>query len=228
MADINGINNATSVYEQINQSNKASSTAKAQSQSESDNDMFMQLMIAQLKNQSPTSPADTADFMQQISNMSSVESINNLNTTMTEMSSALLTSQSALQASSMVGQTAFVKTEKAMLDSEGNIDGVISLPSSASDIRVSVYDLSGAEVDRWSMGAKASGDHSFSWQVGDRAPQSEYRVVVEAPDSEGAYQEVDSYIGHRVDSVTLGQNGIGMKVNTATGSVSINDIKQLG
>jgi flagellar basal-body rod modification protein FlgD len=226
MADINGVSSATSVYEQINQSNQASSTAK--SQSETDSDMFMKLMIAQLKNQDPTSPADTADFMQQISNMSSVESINNLNTTMSDMSSALLTSQAALQASSMVGQTAFVKTDKAMLNTEGVIEGVLNLPASATDVRVSIYDATGGVVDRWSMGAKTSGDHNFSWQVGERDPQSEYRVVVEATDSEGVYTPTESYIGHRVDSVTLGQNGIGMKVNTGAGTVSMNDIKQIG
>ncbi|WP_372738831.1 flagellar hook assembly protein FlgD [Neptunomonas sp.] len=226
MADINSISNATSVYESINSANQSSSGSTTQSQE--DSEMFMKLMIAQLKNQDPTSPADTADFMQQISNMSSVESINNLNTTMTEMSSALLTSQAALQASSMVGQTAFVKTDTAVLNTEGEIEGVLSLPDSASDVRVSIYDASGGVVDSWSMGSKTSGDHTFSWQVGDREKQSEYRVVVEATDTDGIYTTAESYIGHRVDSVTLGQNGIGMKVNTGAGSVSINDIKQIG
>lgn len=226
MADINGVNNATSVYEQINKSNQTGSDNKTQSQA--DSDMFMKLMIAQLKNQDPTSPADTADFMQQISNMSTVESINNLNTTMTDMSSALLTSQAALQASSMVGQTAFVKTDTAVLNAEGVIEGVLNLPSSASDVRVSIYDAAGGVVDRWSMGAKTLGDHNFSWQVGDRDPQSKYRVVVEATDKDGKYTTTESYIGHRVDSVTLGQNGIGMKVNTGAGTASINDIKQIG
>ncbi|BBB28644.1 flagellar hook assembly protein FlgD [Neptunomonas japonica] len=225
MADINGVN-ATSVYEQINKSNQASSTAK--SQSETDSDMFMKLMIAQLKNQDPTSPADTADFMQQISNMSSVESINNLNTTMSDMSSALLTSQAALQASSMVGQTAFVKTDKAMLDSRGIIEGVYTLPESAKGVRVSVYDSVGDVVDTWEMKSVAAGDHNFGWNVGNRDPQSEYKVVVEATDSEGVYKPTESYIGHRVDSVTLGQNGIGMKVNTGAGTVNMSDIKQIG
>ncbi len=226
MADISGVNSATSVYEQINQANQATSGSKTQSQQ--DSDMFMKLMIAQLKNQDPTSPADTADFMQQISNMSTVESINNLNTTMTDMSSALLTSQAALQASSMVGQTAFVKTDKAVLSAQGVIEGVLTLPESASDVRVSIYDATGGVVDRWSMGSKTTGDHNFSWQVGDREQQSEYRVVVEATDSDGTYTTTESYIGHRVDSVTLGQNGIGMKVNTGAGAVNISDIKQIG
>jgi flagellar basal-body rod modification protein FlgD len=224
MADINGVNSATSLYEQINKSNQ---TASTQTQSQSDSDMFMKLMIAQLKNQDPTSPADTADFMQQISSMSTVESINNLNTTMTDMSSALLTSQAALQASSMVGQTAFVKTDKAFLSENGQIEGVLTLPSSSPDVKVSIYDAAGSLVDSWSLGAKTAGDHNFSWQGGDR-PAGAYRVVVQGVDTEGDYVTAESYIGHTVNSVTLGQNGIGMKANTDAGVINVNDIKQLG
>merc|ERR1712000_235342 len=47
--------------------------------------------------------------MQQISSMSNVESINNLATSVENMSNSLLSSQAALQASSMVGQTVFAE-----------------------------------------------------------------------------------------------------------------------
>lgn len=225
MANVNNINNAASVYEQINAQNQKGSAAKTQAQS--DSEMFMKLMIAQLQNQDPTSPTDTTDFMQQISSMSTVESINNLNTKVSELSNALMTSQAALQASSMVGQKAFVKTDKAELSSGGQVEGVFSLPASASDVRVSVYNASGAQVDGWSLGALTTGDHNFAWS-GGQLPAGNYRVVVQATNAEGKYTPVESYIGHTVNSVTLGQNGIGMKVNTNAGAVGINDIKQLG
>ena len=70
--------------------------------------MFMRLMIAQLQNQDPSSPADTTDFMQQIATMSQVESINQLNTSINEMSQSMLSSQAALQASAMVGQSVYI------------------------------------------------------------------------------------------------------------------------
>lgn len=226
MADINGVNQNTSVYEQINTQNKHNSTATGTSQSQETSEMFMQLMIAQLKNQSPTSPAETTDFMQQISSMSSVESIANLNTTMEQLSNSLMTSQTALQASSMVGQTAFIKTDKAMLPEDGSVKGVVALPSSASQVRVSVYDQAGTLVDRMFLGAKASGDHGFEWQK-DGAAAGEYRVVAEVEDGEN-FTAVESFIGYPVNSVTLGQNGIGMAINTDAGSVGINDVRQLG
>jgi len=224
MSDVNNVNNTQSLFDQINKQNQSNSTAKS-SQAE-DSEMFMQLMIAQLQNQDPTNPADTTDFMQQIASMSTVESIGKLNSTVENMSSSLLSSQAALQASSLVGQTVYTKTDKAQVDATKEVKGVVNLPVSTPDLRISIYDSSGKQVDSISMGAQNVGDHNFLWHAGDR-PEGNYRIVAEAQ-VDGKYQVANSYIAYNVNSVTLGQNGIGMKINTDAGSVTIDDIKQIG
>jgi flagellar basal-body rod modification protein FlgD len=226
MSEINNNVSATSVYDQINAANQESSSSSSSSET-SDSQMFMQLMIAQLQNQDPTSPADTADFMQQISNMTMVESMTELTSTMTEMSSEMMASQAALQASSMVGQQAFVLTDQATLTEGGVIEGAYSLDTSASNVTVQIYDSTGTLVDSWSEGAQATGEHSFAWGGGSN-PAGNYSVVIQQQSSDGTTSQLDSYIGHTVNSVTLGQNGIGMKVNTDAGAYSTNDILQLG
>ncbi len=227
MSDVSGVG-SSNVYEQINRENASKSTASA-GMSE-DREMFMKLLIAQLQNQDPTSPADTSDFMQQISTMSNVESIQNLATTMENMSSTLLSSQAALQASSMVGQRAYVNTNIAQLATQGGaVDGVVSTEVSTSDIRISIYDGSGRMVDRVSMGAMPSGDHNFVWQANENLATGNYRIVAEAIiGADGSYEEVATYMGFNINSVTLGQNGIGMKVNTNIGSIDMSEVKQLG
>lgn len=225
MSDVGNVNQTQSLFDQINKQNQASSTT-AQSSSNSDSEMFMQLMIAQLQNQDPTNPADTTDFMQQIASMSTVENIAKLNTTVEQMSASLLSSQAALQASSLVGQTVYTKTDVAQLGDSGEVKGVIDLPVSTPNLRVSVYDSAGNKVDTLDLGAQTTGDHNFVWNAGDR-PQGTYRIVAEAQ-VEGKYQVANSYISYNVNSVTLGQNGIGMKVNTDAGSVAVSDIKQIG
>ena len=225
MSDVGNVNQTQSLFDQINKQNQASSTT-AQSSSNSDSEMFMQLMIAQLQNQDPTNPADTTDFMQQIASMSTVENIAKLNTTVEQMSASLLSSQAALQASSLVGQTVYTKTDVAQLGESGEVKGVIDLPVSTPNLRVSVYDSAGNKVDTLDLGAQTKGDHNFVWNAGDR-PQGTYRIVAEAQ-VEGKYQVANSYISYNVNSVTLGQNGIGMKVNTDAGSVAVSDIKQIG
>ena len=233
--DVNKTSGSQSVFEQINQQNRnsAASTSDASAasqaaadQTRTDSDMFMRLMIAQLQNQDPTSPADTSDFMQQIATMSEVESINNLTQSFENMSNSLLTSQAALQASSMVGQSVYTQTDVAKVGESGEIRGVVELPISTENLRVSVYDAGNNLIDEVEMGPQAAGDRHFVWSAGDNGP-GEYRVVAEAQ-VDGDYKTASSFIAYNVNSVTLGQNGVGMQVNTDAGSIAIDDVKRIG
>lgn len=222
---VNDVSGAQSVYDKINAQNQAGSTS-TQSSSNADSEMFMKLMIAQLQNQDPTSPAETSEFMQQIASMSTVENIAKLNTTMENMSASLLSSQAALQASSMIGQDIYAKTDVAQVGESGEIRGVVELPVSTENLRVSIYDSANKLIDEVEMGSQGSGDHYFVWSAGDR-PAGNYRVVAEAQ-VDGNYKTASSFIAYNVNSVTLGQNGIGMKVNTDAGSVDFSDVKRIG
>lgn len=225
MSDVSGVSTTPSVFDQINQANKANSTASASS-TETQNDMFMELLIAQLKNQSPTSPTDTNQFMSQVTEMSMVESMTNMEAAIGDMSSSLLSSQSALQASSMVGQNVFVESDKAMVGSgQGSIDGVLELPASASDVRVQIFDQNDTLVGTVELGQQAAGDHEYSFDSSE-LPAGEYRLLAQAQ-VDGKTQTLDNFVSHPVESVTLGQNGVGMTVNTALGGTSMGDIKQI-
>jgi len=102
----------------------------------------------------------------------------------------------------------------------------VNLDTSTPILRIKVYDGSGNQVDTINMGALAAGDHNFTWE-GVNQSEGTYRFVAEGKVGD-EYLPLDTYIGHTVNSVTLGQNGIGMKVNTDAGSVSIDQVRQLG
>ncbi|WP_421866781.1 flagellar hook assembly protein FlgD [Motiliproteus sp.] len=222
MSDINNVNNSGNVFLDLNKKADASKT-EAQEQS----DMFMQLMIAQMQNQDPTSPADTSDYMNQISQMSMVESINNMNLTMQNMSNSMLSSQTALQASSMVGKTVYVPTTQAKVGDDRMIQGVMALQTSHEDVRVKVYDSSGAMISNLSLGAQAAGDGQFKFELPEGYDAGDYKVEVEAKWGDD-YVPVQTYLGRNVDSVSLGQNGVGMKINIEGGSVTFDQVKQIG
>ena len=63
---------------------------------------FLTLMLAQLKNQDPTSPVDSNEFLSQLASLSEVQGINQLNTSFSTLSNSMVSSQ-ALQASSLLG-----------------------------------------------------------------------------------------------------------------------------
>src|SRR5882757_4460388 len=73
---------------------------------------FLTLMLAQLKNQDPTSPVDSNTFLSQLAQLSEVQGITSLNTSFSSLSSSLSSSQ-ALQASSLLGHQALVNGSTA-------------------------------------------------------------------------------------------------------------------
>ncbi|NRA21773.1 MAG: flagellar biosynthesis protein FlgD [Oceanospirillaceae bacterium] len=226
MSTINGNND--NIYTQINKANQASDASGVKSSSQEDSDMFMQLMIAQLKNQDPTSPADTSEFMGQISNMQQVESMNNLTTTIEAMASSMVTSQSALQASSMVGQNIMISTDKTLSNEEGVINGVLSLNGKTDNVRLTVTDANGQVVETLDLGAYGPGNTDFNWKGAVENAGNEYSLKAEAKLENGTYTRIDTYLDNRVTSVTLGQNGIGMRINTAVGSTAIENVLRIG
>jgi flagellar basal-body rod modification protein FlgD len=220
--------NNSNVFEQINTANKAADTATGKSKSQEDSDMFMKLMIAQMTSQDPTSPTDTAEFMGQISNMSQVESMNNLGNSITAMSQSMITSQSALQASSMVGQNVLISTDKTLSNKEGDISGAVALPGNTDNVRLTVTDANGSVVETVDLGAYTAGNSDFKWAGSAEKAGSEYSLKAEAKLSDGSYERIDTYLDNRVTSVTLGQNGVGMQVNTAVGSTSMANVLRIG
>lgn len=236
MNKVDGANQ--NVFDQINRANQSASTQRSQGGSGSDNDsdMFMRLMIAQLQNQDPSSPADTADFMQQIATLSQVESVNNLSQTMISSNQAMLASQAALQASSMVGQSVFVEGDTSEVGTIQNpfARGSFDLQTSSSEVRIQVYNSSGSLVDTMELGPVEPGEHEFAWQMdfdeegNPELPPGNYTFEVEQLNSDGEYETVDTNMAYRVNSVTLGENGIGMTVNTSVGTFDLSDVKQIG
>mgnify|MGYP000055941207 CR=1 FL=1 len=217
----------TNVFQQINKANQAGEAA-GKSKSTEDSEMFMKLMIAQMKNQDPTSPTDTEAFMGQISNMSQVESMNNLSNSITEMSQSMINSQSALQASSMVGQNVLISTDKTLSNKDGDISGALSLPGNTENVRLTVMDSTGKVVDTVNLGRYNAGNSDFKWTGSAETAGEEYSLKAEAQLKDGSYERVDTYLDNRVLSVTLGQNGVGMQVNTAVGSTSMTNVLRIG
>jgi len=80
----------------------SSGAGTAQSQSATiDYDRYLQLLIAQLKNQDPTNPTDSTQFVSQLASFSSVEQQVNTNAKL----DSLLTASALSEASAAIGRT---------------------------------------------------------------------------------------------------------------------------
>ena len=106
---------------------------------------FLELMVAQLKNQDPFKPMESGEFLTQLAQFGTVNGIQGLQSSFGQLVGSLQSVQ-ALQASSLVGRSVLVKGDTGVLTAGGSLGGVIDLQSSAGDVSVKILDASGRIV----------------------------------------------------------------------------------
>lgn len=156
---INDVSNNTAALDQYRKPSNSSEPKN----NELGRDAFLELMIAQLNNQNPLEPTDNQAFVAQLAQFSTVEGIDKLNTAAESMMSRF-NSASALQASSMVGQSVIVDGNKTgLLMNGGIVSGYAELASSASDIKLSIENKNGQLLEQIPLGNHAAGSMSVRW-----------------------------------------------------------------
>jgi flagellar basal-body rod modification protein FlgD len=110
-----------------------SNTTQTQTQKDAaaaslDYSTFLNLLLAQLKNQDPTKPMDSTEYMSQLASFSNVEQAIKTNTKL----DSLLTSQSLSQAENLIGRT--------LTNDDGSITGKVVSVNVTSDASVATLD----------------------------------------------------------------------------------------
>lgn len=190
---------------------------------------FMELMIAQLKNQNPLEPQDNGDFIAQLAQFSSVEGIQKLSTSVDDVAGQFRSTQ-ALQASAMVGRTVLAPSQTGMLGADGQLSGVVNVPSTTSGLRVSIVNSAGERVRQLDLGSSQAGQASFTWDGkngnGEAMPMGRYEIVAEGSYPSGT-EQLGTLVSSNVDSVSLG-NGGSITLNLAgMGSIALSDVQQI-
>jgi flagellar basal-body rod modification protein FlgD len=96
---------------------------------------FLQLLVAQLQYQDPSSPVDTSAFMQQTATLSQVQTMNTMQSTLT----ALLGAQQAQAATELIGKTV-TYVDSSGLQKSGVVAGA-SLLSTGATLKVDGADV---------------------------------------------------------------------------------------
>jgi len=120
-------------------------------------------MVAQLNNQNPLDPTDNQAFVAQLAQFSTVEGIDKLNTSMESMQSRF-NSTSALQATSMVGQSVIVEgNETGLLLDQGIVSGFTELEETASNMELRIEGKNGQLLERIPLGNHEKGAMTLRW-----------------------------------------------------------------
>ena len=204
-----------------------------QQQTKSGNELgkneFMELMIAQLKNQNPLEPQDNGEFISQLAQFSSLEEMQGLSSSVDDVANQFRSTQ-ALQASAMVGRTVLAPSSIGILGADGEISGNVEVPASTSGLRISIENQAGERVRQIDMGSQQAGVTGFSWDGkdgnGNSLPPGPYKVVAEASYPDGP-EQLGTMMSANVDSVSLGKGG-NITLNLAgMGSIALSDVEQI-
>lgn len=189
---------------------------------------FLELMVAQLKNQDPTNPQDNSEFLAQIAQFGTVSGVQDLADKFDGLSATLYSSQ-ALEAAGVVGREVVTDSNLGLLQADETINATINLPTNASGVTLYVQDTSGKLVHTKALGPANKGDLAIQWDgvngEGDTLPPGQYRISVEAV-MEGTNYAVPVYTHNTVESVTLGGAGQGVLLNLDGGDqVSMSNVR---
>ncbi|GAB4356953.1 MAG: flagellar hook assembly protein FlgD [Gammaproteobacteria bacterium] len=191
---------------------------------------FLELMVAQLKNQDPMKPMESGEFLGDIAQFGTVSGIQDLQESFAALSESIYSNQ-ALQAAALVDRSVLVPLDQGVLPEGGALAGVVELPVSTSQLTVSIHDGAGSLVRRISLGAHAAGLPRFQWDGlmddGSYATPGRYQVRAEAV-IDGETTSLSPLIEAEVRSVTLGGSGQGLRLDLEQlGTIDFSMVRQI-
>jgi flagellar basal-body rod modification protein FlgD len=189
---------------------------------------FLELMIAQLKNQDPFKAMDPSQFLGQLAQFGTVTGIQEMQSAFATLSESMRSSQ-VLEGATMVGRDVLVASDEITLQSEGTIRGALDIPSGASSVQINVRDDAGQLVRRMTVPPTA-GLQDFTWDGvtdnGVRAAAGDYTFEAIA-NVGGRAESLEPLLASRVSSVTIDATR-GLTLNTNDlGPRALSDVRRV-
>jgi len=188
----------------------ASSGARTTPKNTIDKDGFLQLLVAQLQNQDPTSAGQDPNAMvQQLTSFSSLEQAQQTNSLL----QGLQTQTSGLfqaQAAAMVGKN--VKVNGSAFNLKGGAANLNVALGAGAEVSITVKDSRGNVVATLPQGRMNKGLNNVVWDGrdanGTMLPDGAYSATVTATGDDGKAVNVQTSLTMKVDAVTFKDGGI--------------------
>ncbi|MEW5558673.1 flagellar hook assembly protein FlgD [Enterobacter asburiae] len=189
------------------------------------NNLFMQLLVAQIQNQDPLNPTDGTEYVSQLAQLTQVQSMETMSQLMAN-SSVLMDNLQTLTTGNLVGQHVMVQTDSINSDGETAIEGRLTLEHPASTVTVIVKDSSGTE-HKIELANQDAGQVDFTIDPKEMGlAEGKYTLSVVTDTGEDA---VPVEIGGTVTNVRIPLDGSPTQLNIAgIGEVAYNNITQFG
>jgi flagellar basal-body rod modification protein FlgD len=145
-------------------------------------DRFLNLLVAQMKNQDPLNPLDNAQVTSQMAQLSTVQGIEKMNDSLQALAAGMGSNQVA-QAAGLIGHGVLVPGNRlGPAEGENAFGFELALP--ADQVSVSITDAAGRPIRNIDLGSKPSGVNVLAWDglsdSGTAAPAGQYGFTVNA------------------------------------------------
>jgi flagellar basal-body rod modification protein FlgD len=150
---------------------------------------FLQLLVAQLQNQDPTSPLDSSQMTSQLAQIDTVTGVNQLNTTLNSLATQLQANQST-GAAALVGGTVLTPGDTVTVSTDSSGKQVatpfgVTLTSAVPDLTATVTNSSGTVVATENLGKQAAGTIPITFtptdSSGNPLPNGTYTIALQTP-----------------------------------------------
>ena len=193
---------------------------------------FFAMLTEQLANQDPTAPVDNDQMVAQMTSFTMADGISQLNDKF-ESFAASMTSNQALQASSLIGQNVLVQGNIGHMAAQGDgLSGVVVNEQTVQNMKINIENQYGEVIKTIDAGTQAAGNIAFEWDgkdtQGNDMPEGDY-VITATGEVDGENTQLSTAVNRHVGSVSLAGSGQGVILNLA-GDVSTNldDVIQIG
>ncbi len=208
--DITSINSQTNLVQSAN---------RLPGRNELGKDSFLQMLVAQLRNQDPTNPLDSSQFAAQLAQFNSVEQLINLNErfeAMAQQQELLGSGMTNTLAASLTGKTVRVQSDKVAI-TDGAVPKInFSMGGAAGTVEVQILDANNRVVKTEKFRNLEGGDQTWEWNgrsdAGIKAPDGQYTVRVVAKNGEAEVPTV-VYSEGTATRLRYSSNGVQLQVN---------------
>jgi len=219
MAGINNVGQGGLSYlDQLNKLQEQKKPDQVTGKQELKQEDFLSLLTKQLSQQDPFKPTSNDQMIAQMASFATADGIGKMNSQFESLNSSI-TSNQALQASSLVGRDVLVKNPVGMKkDDAGGMGAMVNLPQSLDNLIVRVENQAGQLVRTFDMGAQPAGESRVLWDgkddKGNSLPAGKYKVSAAGlVNGESKNFEVSTYAN--VNSVLLGKGDGNVLLNLA-------------
>lgn len=165
---------------------------------------FLNLFMTQMSNQDPMNPMESKEMMGQLAQMGIMEQVQNMNSQMKTLNETQK-DIAKFQVSSFIGKDVVAGNNGLELHKGSSSPVYYQLKTDANDLSIRIKNDAGETVLNQNLGMVPSGYHEYVWNgKNDKdvvLPEGKYKIELNAKDTEGNSQPVDTFQNFKVTQV---------------------------